>query len=124
MLKVLTIADKILILLVVAMSVSSFFLIAALGPEGSVVTVEVNGNVVYRTDLRGASRFSVQGARGELQLEVKDGSIRVVSADCPNKICVRTGSRQRSGEIIVCVPNKTIVRIGMGHGETIDAVTG
>jgi len=44
MLKVLTIADKILILLVVAMSVSSFFLIAALGPEGSVVTVEVNGN--------------------------------------------------------------------------------
>jgi len=124
MLKTLTIPDKILILLVVAASVSSFFIIAAIVPEGSSVLVEVDGVVTYKTDLRHESEFSVQGSRGELQIEVKGGGVRVVRAECPNKVCVRTGSRHRSGDIIVCVPNRTIVRIGTSKSGRIDAVTG
>ncbi len=124
MLKILTLSDKILLLLISVTTVSSFFLIAAILPEGSVVIVEVDGVVTYKTDLSHESQFSVRGTHGELQVEVLGGGVRVLRADCPNKVCVRTGSRHRSGDIIVCVPNRTIVRIGTNKSDRIDAVTG
>lgn len=121
MLKTLTIADKILILFTFVAALSSFSAIAALAPKGSVVVVEVEGIPVHRAMLSQDSEFSVRGTNGELVLEVKDGEISVVRAECPNRICIRTGSRSWSGDLIVCVPNKVIVRIGANR---VGGITG
>ncbi len=44
-----------------------------------------------------------------MTVEVKSGAIRVEKSTCKRKICVHTGWISRSGQSIVCVPNRVII---------------
>lgn len=44
-------------------------------------------------------------------LEIRGGKIRMTEADCPDQICVQTGSISKEHEMIVCMPHKVIVEI-------------
>ncbi|HBE87040.1 MAG TPA: hypothetical protein DDW53_19330, partial [Lachnoclostridium sp.] len=35
----------------------------------------------------------------------------ITEASCPDKVCVRTGKIHRSGELIVCLPNRVVITI-------------
>jgi len=59
---------------------------------------------------------------GEMQVEVKNGQIRVASSDCPKRICVNTGWIRTPGQVIVCVPNKVLIQINTGASPLLDAV--
>jgi hypothetical protein len=50
--------------------------------------------------------------------------VAITHAECPNHICVRTGWRSKAGDVIVCVPNKTIVRILGDTAEDTRVITG
>ena len=56
--------------------------------------------------------------------EIKDGKVRMISAECPDKLCKRQGPIHKSGETIVCLPNKVVLEI-TGKGdlseESLDA---
>jgi len=92
--------------------------------EGSVVLVEVGGKPVEKLDMHENREVAFRTEKGIMRLEVRDGSVRVVEADCPNRICVRTGWRSREGDVIVCVPNRTVIRIlGSGKNE-VGGITG
>ncbi len=94
------------------------------GSEGSLVLVDVAGKTVEKLDLHENRDVTVRGEFGIMHIEVRQGKVRVADADCPNRICVRTGWRSREGEVIVCVPNKTVVRI-VGQSTTeVGAITG
>ncbi len=124
MLKNLTLADKVLLAILVSGTLASYFLVDIAARPGTTVLVEVDGQVRHKAGLMNGTVFSVQGVVGELVVEIREGTVAVIRADCPNKICVRTGRRSRSGDIIVCVPNKTIIRI-VGEKEAgVQAVTG
>ncbi len=59
---------------------------------------------------------------GRMQIEVKNGKIRVKDADCPEHLCVNMGWIQYGGQNIVCVPNKVMIEIASGAAPLIDAV--
>lgn len=42
---------------------------------------------------------------------VEPGGISMQSAECPDKICVRTGKIHASGKPIVCLPNRIVIEI-------------
>ena len=48
---------------------------------------------------------------------IKDGTVSVTEASCKNQVCVKHASISRSGESIVCLPNRLNVRIQSGSGE-------
>ena len=50
-----------------------------------------------------------------LTLQIKDGEARVISADCPDHLCMR-GKADRNGGTLICVPCKghDICRGGRG----------
>jgi hypothetical protein len=123
MMKQLTIADRILITVIVVAVLASFFAVARVGTHGATVFVEVNGKTVYKASLSEPRIITIAGARGELVVETRDGRVAVTHAECPNHICVRTGWRSRSGDVIVCVPNKTLVRVAGDMPEGVQAVT-
>ena len=52
--------------------------------------------------------------------------IRVALSDCPTQDCVHTGIIDRSGQSIVCLPARIIVRLEGGPGDPaeVDAVLG
>ncbi|MDR0453403.1 MAG: NusG domain II-containing protein [Deferribacteraceae bacterium] len=47
----------------------------------------------------------------EMVLEVQGGKARVVSSNCPDKICVNTGWVSECGHIAACLPNSVAVMI-------------
>ena len=52
--------------------------------------------------------------------------LRVALSDCPTQDCVHTGTITRSGQSIVCLPARIIVRLegGKAEGGAVDAVLG
>lgn len=119
-----TIADRILIAVLIVASVTSFFVADLLATHGFTVLVEVRNVVVYKGNLSEDSTVSVHGALGDVTIQMKDGKVAVVKAHCPNRICMRTGWRSLAGESIICVPNHLVVRI-LGDSEIkVQGVTG
>lgn len=58
---------------------------------------------------------------------IEDGQVHMDYSDCHNQICVDTGRISRTGETIVCLPNRVVAEIiGKGEGgeadDAIDAV--
>ena len=47
----------------------------------------------------------------EMVVEVNEGRLRVLKADCPRKICVHTGWISSPSQTIVCVTNKVLIEI-------------
>ena len=57
-------------------------------------------------------------------IEIRDGSVRMSEADCPDKICVKTGRISRSGQSIVCAPHRVTVTItGNSEKKPYDVIT-
>ena len=52
-----------------------------------------------------------------LTITVADGGVSVTESGCPDGVCEKTGVIRRAGEIIVCVPADTVIRI---PGETAE----
>ena len=51
----------------------------------------------------------------------KDNAVYMSDADCPDKLCVHTGTIHKTGETIVCLPHRVVVEI-TGTTDTFDAV--
>jgi len=122
--KKLTTADIILIAVFACLVAASFAFVNASSGEGSVVLIQVDGAVVHKTSLRETHSISVHGTHGRLMVEIREGKVAITQAECPNHICVKTGWRSHSGEIIVCVPNNTVVRIDATIENEVRATTG
>lgn len=45
------------------------------------------------------------------QLEISEGKAKMVSAKCPDQICVQTKAAEHAHEMIVCMPNRVTVEI-------------
>jgi heptaprenyl diphosphate synthase len=92
--------------------------------EGSAVLVDVAGVTVEKLDLHEDRQIEVRGTTGTLRIEVRGGAVRVAEAGCPNRVCVRTGWRRREGEVIVCVPNNTVIRVMGSEHREVGGITG
>lgn len=67
--------------------------------------------------------FTVTGADGCVnEIEVRSDSIGVISADCPDKLCVHQGFISSTGLPIVCLPNKLVIRLREDNADSIDTV--
>jgi hypothetical protein len=60
--------------------------------------------------------FTVENELGENIVEITDGQVKVVDADCHDKICVKAHAISKAGETIICLPHKVVVRV-IGEGE-------
>lgn len=115
-------ADKVALVALTAFIAASFALPG--GTAGTTVLVQVNDKTVARLDLRSDGEVTVNGLRGLLVVQTRGGKVRVAEAGCPNRICVRTGWRSKAGDVIVCVPNRMLVRILGDEPAGVRGVTG
>lgn len=51
--------------------------------------------------------------KGEFQntIEIKDGKVRMVQANCPDQLCVHSHPIGKNGEMIVCLPHRLYVKL-------------
>jgi hypothetical protein len=108
--------DWLVAFLFVALATGSFWLGGLMSTSekaaGNLIAVVMAGN--RQLTMRGLatpSDFAVRGAVGEMLLQVANRRIRVLRSTCPNQVCVRQGAVHRSGEMLVCVPNRVVIFI-------------
>ncbi len=66
---------------------------------------------VVSLDIRENSSFSIpQNPNVVFRIDEK-GSIAFIESDCPDKVCIKTGSLHRPGEYAACLPNGIILKI-------------
>lgn len=69
------------------------------------------------------ARYEVPGPLGASVVEVRRGSVRMVSSPCRGRVCERMGPADAAGEAIVCVPNGVVVTVLGVPERRSDAVT-
>lgn len=117
--------DVILIVFIIAVIVISYgWKVLAFGNSNAqgIATIQIDGKLYGRYDLKSEGNKVI-----ELKLpgdessaaEFNDGRVRIKDANCPDKICVKTGWISKPGEMIVCLPYRIIIKIS-GDSENVD----
>ena len=119
----LTVPDKILIAGLVFVTLLSFPAIRHFHHEGKRVLIELDGETVWNFPLEEDRLIPIDGKLGTTWVKVAEGGVRIVDSPCPYKLCVKSGSIRRSGETLVCLPNRVVVRINGDGEEAVDAVS-
>jgi hypothetical protein len=80
--------------------------------ENYVAEIYQNGELIRTLDLEkdAPQIFTIEGDNHcENEIEVRQGSIAVISADCPDKLCVGQGFISDSRIPITCLPNRLVI---------------
>ncbi len=104
--------------LLVAVTVS-FLLVQRqrLRQEGAKAVVQVGGQEDRELDLsKDQELWAGDSEIGRNLIRVKDGTVMVVQADCPDKVCVLTGPISQAGEVIACLPHGVVIYIPSSEG--------
>lgn len=76
-------------------------------------------------ELQKAGSFTLEAQGYHYTFSYENGRIRFAQADCPDKVCVRTGWVERNGQVAACVPGHLILKITgpqAQSGDDIDIV--
>lgn len=122
------VGDLVLVALIIIAAAASAMVVssARAGEKGSLAIVEVNGREVKRIALGpGQARRTIKIKSGHdcNLVEVDGGRVRVIDADCRDKVCVGMGWAETSGDSIICLPNRVVVRVvGRRASNGVDTV--
>lgn len=118
--------DKVLIFVVVLLTILSLGFIKrqAFSNQSKFISIQVDGKevkkIIFDEEIIGKT-IPINSEYGYNLIEIGDEEVRVIEADCPDKVDVRQGYISKIGETIVCLPNKMIVEIkGMDKDQEID----
>lgn len=67
--------------------------------------------------------YSIVSGEYHYVLRVENGEAAVTYSDCPDKVCVRSGSISHSDESVVCIPGHLVVTVS-GTDESSDGTVG
>lgn len=115
--------DKILIVTVFLISIIGIY-ISSLQLDSSsskYLYIEVDGEVYKEVifDENTEMSLEIESVYGYNNIVMESGYINMVSANCPDQICVVERRISRVGEMIICLPNRTLVEIrGVSDSDT------
>lgn len=93
--------------------------------DGSSVQVTIDGDIygTYPLDQSDSQTIPITiDGRVTNTLQLEDGAAKMVSADCPDQICVHHKEVSRQGETIVCLPNRVVVEVRGAEKSELDSV--
>lgn len=106
-------ATLLMISLIFGIMIFAFF------PAPQYVIITANGTEIARLPLDSDCTYRVGDSN---TVQISGGHVKMLEADCPDKLCVHTGQISRSGQTIVCLPNKVVVSIS-GEKNDVDVQT-
>lgn len=115
---------KILLVVLVCLLVLGIIWKIAFSRPGQLVSISVDNHIVETINIQNDCYIAISSAgecirindeddfdgNGNL-LRISNGKASVISADCPDKICVGMPDISAEDECIVCMPNKLIVAV-------------
>ncbi len=77
------------------------------------IVIRADGHIVKKIPLSTSKNeeFALKSEEGHLTVQIQNGKVRVKSSTCKDKLCVKQGWINKSGESIVCLPNRISISI-------------
>ena len=88
------------------------------------VVVTVDGKEYGSYPLGKDMVVEIEGKIGTNTMEIKDGSVRMTDAVCPDLYCVEHKPIHANGEQIICLPGTIILEIRGGEESELDGIVG
>lgn len=83
--------------------------------DDMIADIYQDGNLIQTIDLNQVNEsytFIITNENGsQNEIEVRPGSIGILSANCPDKLCVHQGFISTSKLPITCLPNRLVIQI-------------
>lgn len=104
--------DIILIASLLLVAIISLILVLS-SRQKNVTTAKiyVQDELRLTVDLSKDEQYIIEGTKGNLKVETKDGAIAVVESNCPHQDCVKMGFVSTSNRPIICAYNATYIVI-------------
>ena len=111
-----------LVLSIIFLIISLTYIISSFhNTGGDTVLIQVDGKDFLRLSLSENKIIAVPGPIGVSIIEIKDGRVRMLSSPCPDKLCIKEGYIDKAGQVIICIPNRIVIKIEGRAG--LDALT-
>lgn len=78
---------------------------------GGTAEVSIDGKIYQTVSLSEDITITLPTENGYNILTIQDGFADITEADCPDKLCVKQKKIHRTGETLVCLPHKLVVKI-------------
>ena len=117
--KLITKKDLILLFVVLLAGVVGIIIMNS-ADEGKRAEIIVDGKTTEIISLDEAYEKQING----VVICCEKGEIYIKESNCPDKVCMRSGRISKSGESIICAPNRVAVKINGKKGNLPDAITG
>ena len=112
--------DVVLAVVITLLATAGLLLFNLLKTQGDYVSVKINGEEKYRYSLSenvDTVIYTGENNNQENRLIIENNQAYVVSANCPDKICVGHRPVSNVNESIVCLPHKVVVEIVSDEAE-------
>lgn len=94
---------------------------------GAIAIITQNGTLLHKIDLNNVDipyEFVVLADEHHYNtIYVEKNQIRVMDANCPDKLCVKSGILSHTGDIAVCLPHGLFIEILEGEAGEIDSLS-
>jgi len=115
-------ADILLLIVLIITGLAATAFITMSRSDGDTVVITSGGELYGEYSLYEDREITVKSGDESNTVTISGGSVSVSEATCRNQVCVRHSAISQSGESIVCLPNRLVVRIE-GKGGGYDSVT-
>ena len=119
---ILTKGDKYLIAFILIISLIALIYVknSASNYKEKYISIQVDGKeikkIIFDKNMIGKT-IPIETEYGYNLIEIGDEKVRVIEASCPDKLDVKQGYISKTGEVIVCLPNRLVIEIKGVDGE-------
>ena len=96
-------------------------LVFTLGREPGSRALIVTREGEWEVSLSQNRTIRMETGEGYNLVEIMDGGIRVLEADCRDQLCVHQGEARDAGQTIVCLPHELVIRV-QGPAGDVDTI--
>ena len=116
--------DIILIICLAIFGAAFNYLYHSTATQDVSAVIKLDGMQYREISLAKESIVEVLNADGSILnvIETKGGTVWMHDASCPDGLCIKQGKIEKSGQIIVCLPNRVTVEIFSSKPEEFDAI--
>lgn len=82
--------------------------------DNKYVEIYVKGQLYKKVSIKDnkfKEEIDIKTDLGENIVQIENGGVRIIDADCPDKVCVKDGFKDKVGSVLVCLPHKVVIQI-------------
>lgn len=92
--------------------------------EAGTVRIYIDSELRNELPLNKNGRYTFENGGAINEIEINDGRVRMINANCADRCCVRQGAIRYQSETIICLPHRFVVELADGPESGLDAIAG